>query len=146
MAARLGKKSDAIYALVKGMKARGVPIDGVGLQSHFQLDAAPQATDADANMKRLGALGLQAQITELDIRMAVPATAANLQRQANQYREYLQTCLANANCTMFVMWGITDKYSWVPGKYPGAGAALIFDEQYQPKPAYRALLDVLAGK
>jgi endo-1,4-beta-xylanase len=142
----LGGKSDAIYALVKGMKGRGVPIDGVGLQSHFPLDGLPQAADVDANMKRLGALGLQVQITELDIRMAVPATGANLQRQADEYREYLQKCLANSNCTTFVMWGFTDKYSWIPSRYPGKGAAFIFDEQYQPKPAYRALQDVLEGK
>ena len=141
----LGKKSDAIYALVKGMKERGVPIDGVGLQSHFRLDALPAAADVDANMKRLGALGLQVQITELDIRMAVPPTEPNLSRQADQYREYLQTCLANSDCTMFVMWGFTDKHSWIPSINPGSGAALIFDEQYQPKPAYRVLLAVLGG-
>ena len=142
----LGKKSDAIYALVKGMKERGVPIDGVGLQSHFPLDGPPHAADVDANMKRLAALGLQVQITELDIRMAVPATDANLERQADEYRGYLETCLANSNCTMFVMWGFTDKYSWIPDRYPGKGAALIFNEQYQPEPAYSALLDVLEGK
>jgi hypothetical protein len=58
------RKSDAIYAMVKAFKQRGVPIDGVGLQmhiSHLDLDTAPLA----ANIARLTALGLQVHITEL---------------------------------------------------------------------------------
>jgi len=40
----------------------------------------------------------------------------------------------------------TDRYSWIPGFFPGYGAALIFDENYQAKPAYDALLwDLLWG-
>ncbi|MBI3538068.1 MAG: endo-1,4-beta-xylanase, partial [Chloroflexi bacterium] len=139
------KKSDAIYNLVKGLKDKGAPIDGVGLQSHFTL-SAPQMQSIDANMKRLRALGLEVQITELDVRIPAPATETNLTRQAQIYREYLQTCLANDNCKYFVTWGFTDKYSWIPGSFPGFGAALVFDDKYQPKAAYRAMMDVLAGK
>ena len=141
-----GPKSDAVYALVKGMKERGVPIDGVGFQSHFKLGQLPDAADVDANMKRLAALGLQVQVTELDIRINLPNTDEDLQDQASQYRGYLQVCLDNSNCTMFVTWGFTDKYSWIPDNYYSQGAALPFDEAYQPKPAYQALMDTLAGK
>lgn len=141
----MGKKSDAVYTLVKGMKERGIPIDGVGLQSHFTLNP-PQMQSIDANMKRLGALGLEVEITELDVRIPAPATDANLSKQAQIYREYLQTCFTNENCQMFLTWGFTDKYSWIPSAYPGSGAALIFDEQYQPKLAYRAMMDVLSEK
>ena len=102
--------------------------------------------DIDANIKRLGALGLEVQVTELDVRLRMPANDASLIQQANAYADYLQTCLANANCTMFVMWGLTDKYSWIPAAFPGVGAGLVFDEQYQPKAAYRALMDMLTGK
>jgi endo-1,4-beta-xylanase len=40
-------------------------------------------------------------------------------------------------------WGMSDKYSWVPGFYKGFGSALLFDENYQPKPAYFAVEHVL---
>jgi hypothetical protein len=41
------------------------------------------------------------------------------------------------------MWGFTDKYSWIPGSFPGWGDALIYDTNYQPKPAYVSLETVL---
>ncbi|MFF1283058.1 endo-1,4-beta-xylanase [Streptomyces sp. NPDC058299] len=44
------------------------------------------------------------------------------------------------------MWGFTDRYSWVPGTFPGEGAANLYDEEYRPKPAYRALESELAGR
>jgi hypothetical protein len=43
------------------------------------------------------------------------------------------------------MWGFTDKYSWIPGFFSGFGDALIFDVNYQPKPAYSAMLSALGG-
>jgi endo-1,4-beta-xylanase len=43
-----------------------------------------------------------------------------------------------------VLWGFTDKSSWIPYFVKGAGAALIFDEQYKPKPAYEALSEELS--
>ncbi|HEV2580009.1 MAG TPA: endo-1,4-beta-xylanase, partial [Ktedonobacteraceae bacterium] len=55
----LNHKSDAIYALVKGLVSRGVPINGVGLQMHVSLDRYPSPHDVLANMQRLAALGLQ---------------------------------------------------------------------------------------
>jgi endo-1,4-beta-xylanase len=44
------------------------------------------------------------------------------------------------------MWGMTDKYSWIPSTKKGYGSALIFDENYNPKPAYLALLEALKQK
>ena len=43
----------------------------------------------------------------------------------------------------FVMWGFTDKSSWIPKFFPGFNDALIFDRIYQPKPAYDVLMQVL---
>ena len=40
-------------------------------------------------------------------------------------------------------WGFTDKYSWIPSRFTGKGAALPLDEEYNPKPAYKALVNVL---
>jgi endo-1,4-beta-xylanase len=140
----LGAKSDAVYDLVRGLRQRGVPIDGVGLESHFDLNPPPLG-DIAANMRRLNALGLQTAITEFDVRIPVPASAPDLDRQRTIYNGLLATCVAAANCKTFVTWGFTDKVSWVSGAYPGYGAALPFDQNYAAKPAYYGLRAALGG-
>lgn len=141
----LGRKSDAIYALLKGMIARGVPVNGVGLQMHVALDRYPSAQDLLANMKRLAALGLQVQITEMDVEIQGDPRPmqARLQAEASIYQEVLSTCLSFKPCTAFVMWGFTDAHSWIPGATGHPDAPLIFDADYRPKPAYYALMSVL---
>jgi endo-1,4-beta-xylanase len=141
----LGTKSDAIYDLVAGMRQRGVPIDGVGLQMHITANYYPPLDDLAANIQRLGDLGLVVHITEMDVRIEHPVTEDKLAQQANVYRDALEVCLQADHCTAFVLWGFTDRHSWIPGFFPGTSAALIFDEQYQAKPAYYALREALAG-
>ncbi len=142
-----GPRFDQVLALVAGLKARGVPIHGVGFQAHQGARPcdASCANDALTNMLRLHALGLEVAITELDVAVQLPATPAKLDEQASVYRALLQACLLAPNCHTFVMWGFTDTYSWIPALRPGYGAALPFDEQYQPKPAYAAMADTLAN-
>jgi len=142
----MGPKSNGVYELVKGMQGRGIPIDGVGMQFHYEVNRLPNLDQVAQNMKRLGDLGLQVHITELDIRIQDPPTQEKLEQQAQNYRDLLNVCLNAPNCTAFIMWGMTDKYSWVPKQNPGYGSALIFDLYYQPKPAYQALLDALKLK
>jgi endo-1,4-beta-xylanase len=139
-----GVKSDAVYNLVKNLTESGVPINGVGMQMHTSLESPPVFGDIAANIKRLNGLGLEVQVTEMDVRLKIPATTADLTQQANIYRDMLEVCLSAKNCTAFVMWGFTDLYSWIPSANPGYGSALIFDESYNPKPAYYALYGVLA--
>jgi len=141
----LGPKSDAIYSLVQGLLQRGVPIHGVGLQMHISLGSSPKPQDVVENMNRLGALGLEVHITELDVRIEGPVTEEKLAAQASIYCDLLEVCLSAQNCKAFVLWGFTDRHSWIPQFFPGSGAALIFDESYHPKPAYNALIDVLSG-
>jgi endo-1,4-beta-xylanase len=139
----LGGKSDAIYALVQGMISRGVPINGVGLEMHLTLQGAPSESDISANMARLGALGLEVHVSEMDVRLAVGASgntsATDLGSQAALYQNVLSACVADSNCTSFLTWGITDLYSWIPSSFPGFGAGLLFDQQYNPKPAYTSV-------
>jgi endo-1,4-beta-xylanase len=139
----MGHKANKIYELVKDLKARGVPLDGVGLQMHFEAGKYPKVQDMAANMRRLGELGLEVHVTELDLRVNEPFTPEKLEQQARAYREILEVCLAAPNCRDFIMWGLTDRHSWVPGFFKGTGAALIFDEALQPKPAYFSLIDAL---
>jgi endo-1,4-beta-xylanase len=144
----LGQKSDAIYDLVKGMIQRGVPINGVGLEMHVSLDTYPHPEDVLANFKRLAALGLEVQITEMDVEIQDDARPmqARLDAEAQIYRDMLSACLAVKQCTAFVMWGFTDRYSWIPAATGHPDAPLIFDAAYRPKPAYFALASVLNEK
>ena len=143
----LGAKSDAVYNLVKGMLSRGVPINGVGLQMHLDLNSAPSQADMSSNMARLAALGLEVHITEMDVRLPVDsngnASAAALASQAAIYQSVMSACQAALNCTAFLTWGISDAYSWIPSTYPGFGAALLLDAKYQPKAAYNSVAGVL---
>jgi endo-1,4-beta-xylanase len=151
----LNRKSDAIYAMVKDFKRLGVPIDGVGLQMHISLadaDIPAIAANISTNIARLTALGVQVQITELDVSLPLDssglARAEDLSRQADMYRAIVRACLNSAGCTAIQTWGFTDKYSWIGSHSRGArGQALPFDRAYQPKAAYHAVLDeILAGR
>jgi endo-1,4-beta-xylanase len=145
----LGRKSDAIYAMVKDFKHRGVPIDGVGLQMHVsQLDLDTGAIAA--NIAHLTALGLQVHITELDVSLPLDTDGQpsknDLARQAEAYRGIVHACLQSPGCTAIQTWGFTDKYSWIGSHSHGArGAALPFDRSYKPKPAYNAMLEEIAA-
>lgn len=139
-------KSDAIYQMVRDFKTRGVPIDGVGMQMHLTTKVAPLA-GMEANMRRLIGLGLEIQITELDVRLPVDsagnAAPADIAAQAQIYRDVVSLCLKAARCTAIQTWGFTDKHSWIPGEFPGLGAALEFDARYRPKPAYQGMQEAL---
>ena len=145
----LNRKSDAIYAMVKDFKRRGVPLDGVGLQLHISrldFDTAALA----ANIGRLTALGVQVHITELDVSLPVDSTGAaqpdDLRRQAETYRGVVRACLQSPGCTAIQTWGFTDKYSWIGSHSHGTrGAALPFDRLYAPKPAYAAMLEEISN-
>jgi len=138
----LNPKSDAAYALIKQLRSEGVPIQGVGLQAHLgtQYDFPVGYVQ---NLQRFADLGVKISITEADVRMPLPADATKVQVQADAFADLLRGCLQVRACTDFTMWGFTDKYSWIPGVFPGEGSAHPFDAAYQPKPAWNALKTVL---
>lgn len=146
----MGRKSQAVYDLVSGMIERGIPIDGVGMQMHFSIG---QVTNRDSragsaireNMERLAALGLDIHITELDLRHTGAPEDWVMTRQAQNYRAITEICLSVEACKAIVLWGFTDAHSWVPDFFENPQAApLIFDRNYQPKPAYFALAEAFA--
>ena len=139
----LGKKSTAIYNMAKELLQDGVPIDGIGLQMHVSLDFYPKPEDVAANMERFAGLGLEIHVTEMTVVLYDPVTQEDLDKQADIYRDILEVCLSVNACKAFVMWGFTDLYSYYKTRYTDRGSALIFNESYQAKPAYDALVEVL---
>jgi endo-1,4-beta-xylanase len=142
----LNQKAGAIYNLVKGLLNRGVPIHGVGLQMHIGLDSYPPPERVAANINRLAALGLEVHITEMDVKIqnGTGTMEERLAAQARVYRDMLRACLQASNLRAFVMWGVTDRYSWIPRHTGKPDAPLILDESARPKPAYYALAEVLS--
>jgi endo-1,4-beta-xylanase len=137
-------KSDAVYAMAQDFTSRGVPLDGIGFQFHLDLsfDNPTVLASVASNFQRFAALGLEIHITELDIRLP-DSSAGSLAAQAKLYGEIAGLCVQQPKCTVFQTWGFTDKYSWIPGFFPGMGWALPFDATYQKKPAYTSLLNAL---
>ncbi|MGW2641324.1 endo-1,4-beta-xylanase [Streptomyces sp. NPDC001348] len=136
-------KSNALYNLVKSLKQQGVPIDGVGLQAHLILGQVPSTLQQ--NIQRFADLGVDVAITELDIRMALPADGTKLAQQAADFKSVVAACVAVTRCVNVTVWGFADSDSWVPGTFPGYGAATPYDDNYSPKPAYHAIAEALGG-
>jgi endo-1,4-beta-xylanase len=144
----LGTKSDSIYNMVADMKMRGIPIDGVGLQMHWRsIDTQPSASDVEANIQRLGALGIDVVVSEMDVDLCNGGTIAD---QAAKFHDVVAACFSQPSCKAVTFWGITDKYSWL--NYFDTSCAdgdtprpLLFDDDYQKKPAYTGVLNALTG-
>ncbi|MCC5478756.1 non-reducing end alpha-L-arabinofuranosidase family hydrolase [Streptomyces barringtoniae] len=121
-------KTQGVYAMVKDFKSRGVPIDCVGFQSHFGAGGPPAGYQT--TLSKFAALGVDVQITELDIAQASPTA----------YTNAVQACMNVARCTGITVWGIRDSDSWRTGENP-----LLFDSSGNKKPAYNAVLTALGG-
>jgi len=141
----INRKSDGVYDLVSDLIDQGVPINGVGWQMH-QINGFRITEQHRANARRLADLGLEISLTEMDVRMELPSADEKLIQQAAAYRDSIAFCLTEPNCKSLVAWGFTDKHSWIPGTFQGQGDALIYDSDYQPKPAYFALKEVLEDR
>ncbi|MGC0335346.1 endo-1,4-beta-xylanase [Streptomyces sp. SLBN-8D4] len=121
-------KTQGVYNMVRDFKARGVPIDCVGLQSHFGAGGPPSSFQT--TLSSFAALGVDVQITELDIAQA----------SATAYGNTVRACMNVARCTGITVWGIRDSDSWRTGENP-----LLFDNNGNKKPAYDAALSALGG-
>jgi endo-1,4-beta-xylanase len=137
-------KMQALRDLVASLKRDGVPIDGVGLQSHFIAGSTPG--DLEATMAEFAALGVDVAVTELDLRIRLPADEKLLRMQAEDYASVARACRETARCVGVTTWGVTDARSWIPSFFSGYGAALPFDENYRPKPAVASIIEGFAGK
>jgi endo-1,4-beta-xylanase len=144
----MNDKADFMYEMVKGMLERGVPIDGVGLQMHIgRPNPSPTAAEVKENIKRLTELGLEVQISELDINGCDGFSDSEM---AELYHGIVAACVAYPLCTAVTMWGISDQNSWV-NTFSEAGCngqsarALLWDNNYQKKASYNSVVRALTG-
>ena len=129
-------KSLAFYNLAVSLKAKGVPIHGVGLQCHFSIGEV-DGVKLNRTIQRFAEAGLKCIITELD--MGVPSTSsANLEEQARMYRMITDIVLNNDNCPSMLIWGIKDNDSWRSSSNP-----LLYDSGLGCKPAWYAVRSAL---
>ncbi|TDB95505.1 endo-1,4-beta-xylanase [Micromonospora fluostatini] len=135
------RKADGLFRLVRELRAVGVPVHGVGFQSHLRWDRTPD--DTTGNLRRFADLGVSVAITEMDVRITLQVTTEKLQRQERLYRHMLRACLTVPTCESFTVWGFSDATSWINTTYPDHGAACVFDADLEPKPAYDALVETL---
>jgi endo-1,4-beta-xylanase len=122
-------KTQAVYAMVRDFKQRGVPIDCVGFQSHFN-SGSPYDSNFRTTLQNFAALGVDVAITELDIQGAPAST----------YADVTNDCLAVPRCLGITVWGVRDTDSWRSGDTP-----LLFNGDGSKKPAYTAVLNALNG-
>lgn len=127
---------------MRKLKAKGVPIDGIGAQSHLIVGGL---SDSMEEVWRTWSddLDVEVAITELDIRLTLPETAENLQQQADDYTSVVKACMNVKKCVGITLWQFTDKYSWVPDVFTGQGAATPWSEALEKKPAYYAMAKAL---
>ena len=150
-------KRDKIYQLLKKLKDKNVPVDGVGLQGHWSI-SEPAKQELEKSIEQFSSLGLMIQITELDVSVhqkeherrekratdSGELTAEILEKQAAQYKMLFEVFRKYKSViTGVTFWNVSDKSSWldnfpVPGRkdYP-----LLFDQNYKPKKAFDGVVN-----
>lgn len=143
------QRSDEFFALVKRLKAKNVPIDGVGTEMHLEM----QQLDPDyleqfkGFLQQAHELGVAVYITEMDVYQGPPGAVANaFEVQKKVYHDVAATCLADSNCKALTIWDLSDKDTWLSHKLKNAlvdPKPDLFDENFEKKPAYYGVLEAL---
>jgi endo-1,4-beta-xylanase len=129
--------------MARDFKARGVPLDGIGLQMHVGLgDAAPDPADLTRLFARLRRMGLKVAVTEMDVKLPALAGPRLHRRQARVFRDVGEACRQAPNCTSVTVWGVSDEYSWIGSEH----SPLPLGDGFGIKPAFRELARVLRGR
>ncbi|GAA4608501.1 endo-1,4-beta-xylanase [Actinoplanes octamycinicus] len=120
-------KTQGVYNMIRDFKSRGVPIDCVGLQTHFT-GGSSLPSNFPTTLSSFAALGVDVALTEADVTNA----------SATQYAGLTQACANVPRCVGITTWGIRDSDSWRGSENP-----LLFDRNSNPKPAYTSVLNAL---
>jgi len=155
-------KSDALYELIAYLNRDPANklVDGVGFQAHFYEDS-PESTDFSTikgNMQKFAdGLGINLYITEMDVRLRnhnswneTPITAIEAYLQGSRFGTMLSHCLDIPACKAFQIWGMNDRFNWVPQQsviFRGEAIELGNGEYgFNKKQAYWNLHNVLRSK
>jgi endo-1,4-beta-xylanase len=145
------RKRQFLYELIKRLKANGVKIDGIGHQMHVNIHYPP-VQSIDETLALFARLGLEDQITEMDVSVYTNMTQnygkdediprSELIEQAKRCRELFKVFLKHKSLTSVTFWGLSDLNTWLtswPIHRPDQ--PLLFDKQLQPKPAFWAIVE-----
>ncbi|WP_224371363.1 endo-1,4-beta-xylanase [Hyalangium versicolor] len=135
-------KAAAIYDMAVALKAQGIPIDGIGMQAHVSPNYYPTQQELETVIARLESAGLEAELTEVTVNLSKVSDMPESERlalQAKIYQGMVAACQAHRACTRVTTWGLTDKYNSMGSQ----SAPLLFDIQYQPKPALGVVRSIL---
>jgi endo-1,4-beta-xylanase len=145
-----GTKVDQLYALVADLKSRGVPIHGIGFQAHSSIAEDNDLEEFGANLDRFIDLGLEVQITELDVRInddEAGKSSAKLKKQAALFRGIAELCLSRApDCSALLSWGVTDRFNYLEDAdwvTQDEDWPFLLDADFRRKPAYDALYSLV---
>jgi endo-1,4-beta-xylanase len=144
----------ALLGLLESFQKRKTPIDAVGLQTHLWLRNFKFQPELYRRfLKDLASFGVRIFITELDVfDLGAPSDiAARDQAVADAYRRVLEVALDEPAVSTLVTWGLSDRYTWITPRHSPRFARedglpsrpLPFDDQFQPKPAFRAIVRAL---
>ncbi len=120
-------KTTAMVTYVKKWIAAGIPIDGIGAQTHLMANEAKNVPDS---LALLCAAAPECAITELDIVNAAPS----------DYVTVVKACADIKNCVGITIWGVRDPDSW-----RAASSPLLFNSGYQTKAAYAAIINTIGA-
>jgi endo-1,4-beta-xylanase len=141
--------ADQFLALVQRLKAAGVPIDTVGIQMHLsaQILRTTYPQEIQYFLDQAQQIGVEVWITEMDVYQGSPGHFQNpFEIQKQIFETVARTCLRSALCTHLIVWGVSDRYTWLAhlsGNDFIDPQPLLFDSQFQKKPAYYGVLDAL---
>ena len=144
-------KRTFLVRLISDLQQRGVPVDGIGHQMHNNIEY-PSAAAIIATLNRFTALGVDNQVTELDVSIysgSFPQSIAAYEdipqdrfvRQAFKYRDFFRSFRYLAgNLSSVTLWGQADDHTWLTST-GRVDAPLLFDTRLLHKLAYTALID-----
>jgi len=151
----LGAKSTGTFDMVSALVTAGVPIEGMGFQMHTgPTDQGPNAADFAANVARYAGLGLQVEVTEMDVTLcSIGPSVLGLELQRFRYNQLISACVESPACRSVSLWGVGDANSWLNDTGCTQGmlvldtlpAPLAFNDAYARKPAWWGIYDALTG-
>lgn len=145
-------KTDSYFTLIKKLKEKEVPVHVAGIQMHLEAHKLRPTYQEEFRyfIRKAVEIGVQVYVTEMDVYQGPAGFFEKpFEKQKEIFKNILSTCLEFSNCTGFITFGVTDKYTWLRTSpfgtweaYPDA-KPLLFDDNYEKKPAYYGVIEAL---